>query len=74
MMLAWRTRDSVDWGSRAIELARELDDRESLAHALNNVGTALSESGDDRGNDLLEEADRDRHWPRASTTTPPGRW
>ena len=56
MMLSWRIRDSIDWGSRAIELARRLNDGESLAHALTNVGTALSESGDLRGDDLLEEA------------------
>ena len=56
MMLSWRIRDSIDWGSRAIELARRLNDGESLAHALTNVGTALSESGDMRGDDLLEEA------------------
>jgi DNA-binding CsgD family transcriptional regulator/tetratricopeptide (TPR) repeat protein len=56
MMLSWRIRDSIEWGDRAIELARRLDDGESLAHALTNVGTALSESGDMRGDDLLEEA------------------
>ena len=56
MMLSWRIRDSIEWGDRAIELARRLNDGESLAHALTNVGTALSENGDLRGDDLLQEA------------------
>lgn len=56
MMLAWRTDEAVAWGGQAIALARELGDRETLAHALNNVGTALVESSDDAGSDMLEEA------------------
>ena len=56
MMLSWRLPDAIAWGDRAIELARRLDDGESLTHALTNVGTALSEDGDLRGDDLLEEA------------------
>ena len=55
-MLAWRTPETVRWGSRAIEMARELGDRGTLAHALNNVGTALSAAGDDEGVEMLEEA------------------
>ena len=55
-MLAWRTPETVQWGGRAIEMARELGDRGTLAHALNNVGTALSAAGDDDGIDMLEEA------------------
>ncbi|HWK29354.1 MAG TPA: AAA family ATPase [Solirubrobacter sp.] len=42
---------------RAVDLARALDDRETVAHALNNLGTALlggSESA--RGRALLEES------------------
>lgn len=56
MMLAWRTREAAEWGGRAIEMARELGDRETLAHALNNVGTSCVESADDRGTAMLEEA------------------
>ena len=37
--------DAIEWGDRAIELARRLDDGESLAHALTNVGTALTRTG-----------------------------
>ncbi len=58
MMLAWRTEEAVEWGERAIALARELDDRGALAHALNNVGTALVESGDRAGVAMLEDAAR----------------
>ena len=56
MMLSWRIADAIEWGDRAIELARRLDHGESLVHALTNVGTALHEDGDARGDDLLEEA------------------
>ena len=40
-MLADDAPEAVRWGKKAIELARELDDRETEMHALNNVGTAL---------------------------------
>ena len=37
-------------------MARELGDRATLAHALNNVGTALAADDADEGIDMLEEA------------------
>jgi DNA-binding CsgD family transcriptional regulator/tetratricopeptide (TPR) repeat protein len=55
-MLAWHTPETVRWGTQAIEMARELDDRGTLAHALNNVGTALAADDVDEGFDMLEEA------------------
>jgi len=45
-MLASDGSEAVRWGTQAIELARELGDRETETHALNNVGTALSLTGD----------------------------
>ena len=39
-MLADRNAQAVEWGKRAIALARELGNDEVLAHALNNVGSA----------------------------------
>jgi tetratricopeptide (TPR) repeat protein len=39
-MLADRHEQAIEWGGRAIALARELGNDEVLAHALNNVGTA----------------------------------
>ena len=37
-MLAEETDAAVEWGNRAIHMAAELNDQETLAHALNNVG------------------------------------
>ena len=45
-MLAEDGPEAVRWGRKAIELARELDDRETQIHALNNIGTALCLAGD----------------------------
>lgn len=39
-MLAYEAEAAVEWGSRAIDLARALLDHETMSHALNNVGTA----------------------------------
>jgi DNA-binding CsgD family transcriptional regulator/tetratricopeptide (TPR) repeat protein len=39
-MLAARRPEAIAWGTRAIELAERLGEREVLCHALNNVGTA----------------------------------
>jgi DNA-binding CsgD family transcriptional regulator/tetratricopeptide (TPR) repeat protein len=44
-MLAGDPRRAISWGRRAIDLARELDDVETLAHALNNVGAAGLNAG-----------------------------
>ncbi len=40
-MLSDQTEDCIFWGEKAIVLAKELNDNEILAHALNNVGSAL---------------------------------
>ena len=45
-MLAADPLEAARWGKKAIELARELEDRETQMHALNNVGTALYMAGD----------------------------
>jgi DNA-binding CsgD family transcriptional regulator/tetratricopeptide (TPR) repeat protein len=37
---------ALSWGSRALELARRLGDRETEIHALNNIGTAQGTYGD----------------------------
>jgi DNA-binding CsgD family transcriptional regulator/tetratricopeptide (TPR) repeat protein len=44
-MVAGESRAAVRWGTRAIELARRLGDRDTEMHALNNVGTALAGAG-----------------------------
>ena len=44
-MLAGDTAEAVRGGTKAIELARRLGDREAETHALNNVGSALAMAG-----------------------------
>ena len=55
-MLAYRTEAALAWASRAVELARRLDDQETLSHALTNSGTARLVSGDLGGRVELEQA------------------
>ena len=40
-MLADKTEECLAWGQKAGELAREIGDQETLAHALNSIGSAL---------------------------------
>jgi DNA-binding CsgD family transcriptional regulator len=54
-MLAYRTEAALAWGRRAIELARRLDDPETLSHALTNIGTARLLGGDQGGRVELEQ-------------------
>ncbi|HWF34804.1 MAG TPA: hypothetical protein VG295_05520 [Solirubrobacteraceae bacterium] len=44
-MLSGEDFAAIAWGERAIDLARRLDDEETLAHALNNVGTSQLDLG-----------------------------
>jgi len=55
-MLSGHTDESVEWGTRAIELATRIGSNEVLAHALNNVGTARYAEGDDEGKAMIEES------------------
>jgi DNA-binding CsgD family transcriptional regulator/tetratricopeptide (TPR) repeat protein len=55
-MLANRTEATMRWAGRAIELARRLDDQETLTHALTNIGSARVNAGDPGGRDDLERA------------------
>jgi DNA-binding CsgD family transcriptional regulator/tetratricopeptide (TPR) repeat protein len=55
-MLAAQTDDAVTWGGRAIDLAERIGDSETLAHALNNVGTAYLLSGAEEGHAALERS------------------
>jgi len=57
-MLEDERDEAIHWGTRAIALATELDDPETLSHALNNVGTARARSGDPAGMAELERAFR----------------
>ena len=55
-MLAQSRRLAIEVGERAIDLARELGDTETLVHAQTNVGTARMIEDPDRGRALLIEA------------------
>ena len=55
-MLAARSQQAVEQAELAIALGREVDDDVVLAHALNNLGTALWGIGDARGRSFLEES------------------
>src|SRR5918995_1277062 len=48
-MLDHDLEGTLHWGNRAIALAEELGETETLVHALNNVGSARSYAGDDAG-------------------------
>jgi DNA-binding CsgD family transcriptional regulator/tetratricopeptide (TPR) repeat protein len=44
-MLASRSDSAIEWGQRALTLARKLGDPEIIVHALGNIGTAKSDDG-----------------------------
>jgi tetratricopeptide (TPR) repeat protein len=52
-MLDLDLEETLRWGNRAIALAEELGETETLVHALNNVGSARSYAGDDQGREEL---------------------
>src|SRR4029450_3957463 len=55
-MLAYRTEAAMSWAGKAIELARRLDDQETLTHALTNIGSARIQRLDPGGRADLERA------------------
>ena len=57
-MLADERENCIEWGEKAIEMAKDLDDEETLSHALNNVGTVLMRvlSSKQKGISLLEQS------------------
>jgi DNA-binding CsgD family transcriptional regulator/tetratricopeptide (TPR) repeat protein len=56
LMLEGDSREAIDWGHRALELAERLSLTEVRIHALNNVGTAQVYSGDHEGWTNLERS------------------
>jgi DNA-binding CsgD family transcriptional regulator len=44
-MLASRMNSAIDWGERALALARRLGEQEIIIHALGNVGSAKADDG-----------------------------
>jgi DNA-binding CsgD family transcriptional regulator len=55
-MLAFRLDSAIDWGEKALTLARQLDQREIVVHALGNVGSARAERDDRESCAELEHA------------------
>ncbi|MCW6003351.1 AAA family ATPase [Micromonospora sp. CPCC 205371] len=55
-VLADRLDTAAGWAERAIRLAQRLDDRETLSHALTNIGSARIRGGDPGGRADLERA------------------
>jgi DNA-binding CsgD family transcriptional regulator/tetratricopeptide (TPR) repeat protein len=55
-MLTNQWRLAEQWGERAIALAQRFDDHATIAHALNNIGSALADDGQMRGFELLQQS------------------
>ncbi|HET9819713.1 MAG TPA: AAA family ATPase [Rhodanobacteraceae bacterium] len=74
-MLAMEIGPSLDWGNKALALAIALGDRETEIHALNNIGTAELDAGDEeagradleRSLALAQEGGFEEHAARAFT-------
>jgi DNA-binding CsgD family transcriptional regulator/tetratricopeptide (TPR) repeat protein len=50
----WRLAQS--WGERAITLAQQFGEHGTIAHALNNIGSALADDGQPLGFELLQQS------------------
>jgi DNA-binding CsgD family transcriptional regulator/tetratricopeptide (TPR) repeat protein len=74
-MLASDNEESLEWGERALALARRVGDRDVEIHALNNLGTVLGSTHDyllgvtrlEQSLDLAVSADAHEHAARAFT-------
>lgn len=55
-MLAQEKDAAIEWGTRAMVLAKSLGDDEIVAHALNSIGSARAMANDVTGLETIEEA------------------
>jgi DNA-binding CsgD family transcriptional regulator/tetratricopeptide (TPR) repeat protein len=55
-MHAYRWNPAIEWASKAIDVARQVGDRETLAHALTSIGSIRLGTGDEPGRADLEQA------------------
>jgi DNA-binding CsgD family transcriptional regulator/tetratricopeptide (TPR) repeat protein len=55
-MLTNRWQLAQTWGERAIALAQRFEEHGTIAHALNNIGSALADDGQMRGFELLQQS------------------
>ena len=58
LQCADQNTEAIEWGQRALAMARELDDIETVVHAQNNIGFARLMLGNPEGQALLEESYR----------------
>lgn len=56
LMCAEVNREALDWGERALEMARASDDLDTVVHSLINIGASKLMMGDPSGRGRLEEA------------------
>lgn len=56
-MLTEKLNECLYWGEKAIVIAKELNDEETLSHALNNVGTVqMTHGSPGKGYELLQQS------------------
>jgi ATP/maltotriose-dependent transcriptional regulator MalT len=56
-MLTEKLDECLYWGEKAIVIAKELNDEETLSHALNNVGTVgMTQGSVEKSNELLQQS------------------
>lgn len=56
LMCAEENRAAIEWGERALSMARQARDTETEVHCLINIGCAFLHQGDSAGRDRLDEA------------------
>ena len=57
-MLSDQSDECIAWGEKAIAIAKEMNDEETLSHALNNVGSVQMKlpSSKQKGIELLQQS------------------
>jgi DNA-binding CsgD family transcriptional regulator/GTPase SAR1 family protein len=57
-MMLDQPAESIKWGEKAIDIAKELGDEESLSHALNNVGSVYMNfsASEQKGIEMLQQS------------------
>ena len=80
-MLSWDAQAAIVWGQKATELAEQLDERETLSHALANVGASYFLAGEvsqgvalvERSLEIAKGENLEEHAARAYTLLSTGR-
>jgi tetratricopeptide (TPR) repeat protein len=74
-MLSWDARSAIAWGQKAIDMAEQLGERETLSHALANVGASYFLAGEvpqgvalvERSLEIAKSDNLEEHAARAYT-------